>query len=298
MQGEDTGVEKTVEARAQIGFGDVLLQRESYPAPIDTIRSGSNDHHLQMSMTPILPPSMACFPDIWGPDRFEPMGDMFLLPAGSALHARGQRRVLQTLVCQLNPGPAAQWLGTDIEWTERHLKAMLDINSRDIRHLMHRVSDELLNPGFASEAKIELVVAQVCIELTRYLWKIDEDLPSRGLPGWRLRLIDDYLADNPGAATLTAVARLCGLSVRHLTRAFRASMGKSIGTYIAEHRVRFACKMLANGASVKETAYAAGFSAPTNFATAFRRETGRFAFRRQASCIDPIRANLGDAHWR
>jgi AraC family transcriptional regulator len=274
MAGEDTGVEKTVEAHVQIGFGDVLLQRECYPAPIDTIRAGSNDHHLQLSMTPILPRSVACFPDIWGPDRFEPMGDMFLLPAGSALHARGKGRVLQSLVCQLDPGPAAQWLGSDIEWTEPRLKGMLDITSRDIRHLMHTVSAELLNPGFASEAKIELVVAQVCIELTRYLWKIDEDPPAPGLPAWRLRLIDDYLAHDPGGATLSAMARLCGLSVRHLTRGFRASMGRSIGVYVAERRVRFACAMLAKGASVKETAYAAGFAAPTNFATAFRRETG------------------------
>jgi AraC family transcriptional regulator len=274
MAGNKTAVEKIVESHVQIGFGDVLLQRERYTTPIDTLSAGSNDHHLQLSMTPILPRSMACFPDIWGPDRFEPMGDMFLLPAGSALHARGQGRVLQSLVCRLDPGPAAQWLGTDIEWTEQRLKGMLDITSRDIRHLLHTISAELLNPGFASEAKIELVVAQVCIELTRYLRNIDEDRPSWGLPGWRLRLIEEYLAEDPGRATLTVLASLCGLSVRHLTRAFRVSMGRSIGDYIAEQRIRCACKMLSQGASVKETAYAVGFSAPTNFATAFRREFG------------------------
>ena len=274
MPGKQTAVEKTVQAHVQIGFGDVFLQRERYPAPIDTLSAGSNDHHLQLSMTPIVPRSMACFPDIWEPDRFEPMGDMFLLPAGSALHARGQRRVLQSLVCRLDPGLAARWLGADIEWTDRRLKGMLNITSRDIRLLLHTVSAELLNPGFASEAKIELVVAQVCIELTRYLWKLDEDRSPRGLPHWCLRLIEDCLAGGPGGATLSALARQCGLSVRHLTREFRASTGRSIGDYIAEHRIHLASAMLSKGASVKETAHAAGFSAPTNFATAFRRETG------------------------
>ena len=274
MPGEDTGSRKTVEAHVQIGFGDVMLQREGYTTPIDILRAGSNKHHLQLSVTPILPRSMACFPDIWEPARFEPMGDMFLLPAGSALHARGQRQVLQTLVCQLDPGSAAQWLGTEIEWTGPRLKGMLDITSRDIRLLLHTVSAELLNPGFASEARIELIVAQVCIELARYLWKIDDEVPFRGLPSWRLRLIDDYLAHDPGGAALAAMASRCGLSVRHLARGFRASMGRSIGVHIAEQRIRFACTMLSQGASVKETAFAAGFTAPTNFATAFRRETG------------------------
>jgi AraC family transcriptional regulator len=274
MADSDSGMEKTVEARVRIGFGNVVLQRERYSAPIDTRRAGSNHHHLQLSMTPRLPRSLGCFPDIWGPDRFEPIGELFLLPAGSALHARGQRRVLKTLVCRLDPGAAAQWLATDIPWTEQRLKGALDISSREIRLLMHKISTELVNPGFASEAKIELIVAQVCIELTRHLYKITADLPARGLPHWRLKLIENYLAHDPAGANLTTLAGLSSLSVRHLTREFRASTGKSLGDYIAQHRMRLACEMLANGASVKETAYAAGFSAPTNFATSFRRETG------------------------
>jgi AraC family transcriptional regulator len=274
MAGSNSLMEKTVEAHVRIGFGDVMLQRERYPTPIDTLSAGSNDHHLQLSMTPKLPRSVACFPDIWGPDRFEPMGDLFLLPAGSALHARGQRRVLQTLVCHLDPARAAKWLGADMEWTEPRLKGALDITSRDIRLLMHRISAELLDPGFASDAKIELVLAQACIELTRYFRKIHADLSTRGLARWRLRLIEAYVVQDPSAATLGGMAELAGLSVRHLARGFRASMGRSIGDYIAEQRIRLACRMLADGASVKEAAYAAGFSAPTNFATAFRRDTG------------------------
>jgi AraC family transcriptional regulator len=258
----------------RIGFGNVVLQREHYTAPIDIRSAGSGDHHLQLSIAPRMPRSAGCFPDMWGPERFEPMGDLFLLPAGSALHARGQGRVLQTLVCRLDPGSAAQWLGTDIQWTESRLKHALDITNRDIRLLMHKISAELQNPGFASELKIELIVAQTCIELTRYFCNIDMKCSSRGLPRWRQQLIEDCVGHDPGGTDLAALAGLCGLSVRHLARAFRASTGRSLGDYIAEHRVRLACEMLARGASVKETAHAAGFSAPSNFATSFRRDTG------------------------
>jgi AraC family transcriptional regulator len=274
MAGGDKGTEKTVQARVRIGFGNVVLQRERYTAPIDTMSAGSNDHHLQLSMTPKSPRSVACFPDFWGPGQFAPMGDLFLLPAGSALHARGLGRVLQTLVCQLDPSAAAQWLANDIQWTEPRLKRALNITSRDIRLLMQMIPVELQHPGFASETKIELIVAQACIELTRYICGIDADLPMHGLHRWRLCIIEDYLANDPGAANLTALASLVGLSVRHLAREFRITTGRSLGDYIAECRMRLACEMLAKGASVKETAHAAGFSAAANFATAFRRDTG------------------------
>lgn len=274
MAGKDSGMEKTVEAHVRIGFGNVVLRRERYTAPIDTRSAGSDDHHLQLSMTPKTPRSMACFPDVWGPGQFAPMGDLFLLPAGSALHARGQGRVVRTLVCQLEPVEAAQWLANDIQWTQPRLKGALNITSPDIRLLLQKISAELQDPGFASEMKIELIVAQACIELTRYICRIDADFPLRGLQRWRLLMIEEYIANDPGGVNLGALASLVGLSVRHLTREFRVSAGKSLGDYIAECRMRLACEMLAKGASVKETAHAAGFAAPANFATAFRRDTG------------------------
>lgn len=274
MASNSSGVNKSIEAQVRIGFGDVVISNERYTRPIDIVSNGSRDHHLQLSMTPRTPMSMACFPDIWAPNRFERMGDLFLLPARSALHARGQSRVLQSLVCRLDPEAAAQWLGADIEWTERRRIDSLNITNNDIRNLLYRISAELHDPGFASETKIELIAAQVCIELTRHLRNIDVDTAIGGLPTWRLRRIEEYLEHDLVNATLTTLASHCGLSVRHLARAFRARMGRSLGDYIAEHKMRLACKMLAEGASVKETAYAAGFSAPTNFASAFRRATG------------------------
>nr|NIQ00855.1 AraC family transcriptional regulator [Nitrospinaceae bacterium] len=62
--------------------------------------------------------------------------------------------------------------------------------------------------------------------------------------------------------------------VRQLTRAFRVSRGRSIGSYIAGHRVDHAKRLLASGMSVKAVAFETGFSASSNFTTAFVRETG------------------------
>ena len=62
--------------------------------------------------------------------------------------------------------------------------------------------------------------------------------------------------------------------MRHLTRAFRASRGISLAEQIAQSRLDLARRMLDSGVSIKQTAAAAGFSAPTNFSAAFRRATG------------------------
>jgi AraC family transcriptional regulator len=197
-----------------------------------------------------------------------------MVPAHSSLHARSNCRLQQSVVCRFDPQQVAEWFETDIEWSDRRLAASLNIASGDIRRLLYRTAEELRSPGFAQEAMIESIAAQLGIELSRYFRGVDSNIRTGGLPPWRMRVINDYLANDPGGATLAGLANLCGLSVRHLARSFHASHGLSLCDYIAKHRIDLAHRMLAAGSTVKEVAYATGFSAPTNFATAFRRATG------------------------
>jgi AraC family transcriptional regulator len=95
-----------------------------------------------------------------------------------------------------------------------------------------------------------------------------------GLAGWRLRLIEERLQSSADAPTLAELAALCGLSVRQLTRGFRASRGCSIGDHIASSRVDHARRLLAGDHSVKAIAYTLGFASPSSFCFAFRRATG------------------------
>src|SRR3546814_13240156 len=74
------------------------------------------------------------------------------------------------------------------------------------------------------------------IELARYCDRINDVQSGGGLSSWRLRLIDERLHDVRDAPTLTELAELCKLSVRQLTRGFRASRGCSIGSYVADSR--------------------------------------------------------------
>ncbi len=267
------GAEKIVESHVRISVGDVALVRQQFSAPIDTVGYG-DDHHLQLSMMPTQKKAKACYLEQWGPNRFETMGDLFMLPARLRLRARSECRVQHAIICRFKPDLVAALFQTNIEWTEQRLVGSLDIASDNIRRLLYRIAGELHSPGFASDAMIESLVAQACVELARYFQNVEINLPSGGLPPRRLRLINDCLANDPGGTTLSGLANLCGLSVRHLTRAFRASCGQSLGDYIAHYRIDHARRMLAAGASVKEAAFAVGFTASTNFSAAFRRATG------------------------
>jgi AraC family transcriptional regulator len=94
------------------------------------------------------------------------------------------------------------------------------------------------------------------------------------LAPWRLRIIDERLEALRVAPTLAELAGLCSLSVRQLTRGFRASRGCSIGEYVAQSQIDHAKRLLASEESVKTIAYSMGFASPSSFSYAFRRATG------------------------
>ena len=275
---------KEIEAEMPLSLGRAQLVRESWNGPID-IYGTTPEHRLELALLPRTDSAMGCFPDQWGPNRFEPIGQMFLLPAQHRVHAKSECRQQNSIVCCFDPTSFAAWFDGELQWTDGRLQGSLDIVSPSIRSLLFRIGEELRTPGFASETMVELIAGQVAIELSRHLIGIEES-KTGGLSSWCLRLIEERLGDAGAPPTLTELARLCHLSVRHLTRAFRASRGRSIGSHITEHRMDRAKRSLASGMSVKSVAYASGFTCPSNFAAAFQRATGESPrqYRQRASC--------------
>jgi len=264
---------KQVDAELRLGLGRVQLVRESWQQPIDIFGS-SHQHRLELVLLPRLMNARGCFPDDWGPHRFEPMGPLFLLPAGHRVHAKSDCREQHSVVCIFDPASVTAWFDCDLNWTHRRLQGSLDIVSVSIRNLVFRIGEEIRSPGFARVAMVELLAAQAAIELSRHLMGIDTVAPPGGLAAWRLRLIDERLAETGAPPSLTELAALCNLSARHLTRAFRISRGMSIGSYMVDRCMKNAKRLLASGAQVKFVAFAMGFTAASNFATAFQRATG------------------------
>jgi AraC family transcriptional regulator len=265
----------TVEGELHAPIATVQLVRFHFPEPIDNVLHNKDRYRVDLCLTPRPGNARARYPDRQGARHFERLGKVFVVPPGEAMQAVSDGCCQQaSVICEFNPRSMSAALDTDLEWTDQGLQAGLDIRERNIQSLLQRLAEEARHPGFASETLVELIAAQLAIELFRYGRSINDRPPGRGLASWRLRLLEERLQDVREPPTLTELARLCRLSVRQLTRGFRASRGCSIGDYVADIRVEKARQLLAGEQSVKAIAYGLGFASPSSFCFAFRRATG------------------------
>ena len=97
-----------------------------------------------------------------------------------------------------------------------------------------------------------------------------------GLAGWQLRRVIDYMNGHMSDdMTLGALAELTGLSRAHFFRAFRQSLGRSPGQFLAETRMQHARMLLETTAlHPEEIAGAVGYAHARHFVSAFARRFG------------------------
>lgn len=175
------------------------------------------------------------------------------------------------IVCEIDPTAFRHWAGADPLLPQHKAEALLDVSSNTIRHLLRRLAEEARTPGIGSVRLAEALFIQLTIELARYCEAAADAPSTRGLAGWRLRLIDERIADFAKPPLLGELAALCGMSARQLTRAFRTSRGVSLGEFQLQLRLEAAKRALAGSDSIKSISYSLGFSSPSRFAAAFRR---------------------------
>jgi len=278
----------TIEADLRAPTVRAELVRVHLPGPLDRILRVEDAYRFELCLTPRLHNARACYRDRWGPHRFERIGNVFVVPPGERLWVRSDCGRQASIMGWLYPEPIGAWFDGDLEWTQRRLEASLDIRNANIRSLLLRLAEELRHPGFASQVLVELIAGQMAIELRRCCTAIAEGPVTGGLSPWRLRLIDERLREVREAPMLAELAGLCRLSVRQLTRGFRASRGCSIGEHVARSQVDHAKRLLATDQPVKAIAYSLGFASPSKFAFAFRRATGETPreYRQRMSCAD------------
>jgi AraC family transcriptional regulator len=273
--GQDLATIFEVEAEIRVPIATAQLIQLHLHAPAESPMVERDTYWLDMCLASRPSNSRLCYRDRWTHHRFEQIGRVFLVPPDEDVQYRTEGGPSQaSILCHLQPEPLKKWFDGELPWTNRKIEAGLDIRNANIRGLLLRLAEEMRHPGFGSDVLVELIAAQLAVELGRYFDRFGEIPPAGELAPWRLRLIDERLRDIPTAPTLDELALLCGLSVRQLTRRFRASQGCSIGQYIANSRIDHATRLLASGQSIKTIAHALDFSSASGFCFAFRRATG------------------------
>ncbi|MBC2669551.1 helix-turn-helix transcriptional regulator [Novosphingobium piscinae] len=247
---------------------------------LDLVRSGyrqlreAGAYRLDLSLDPRLPGTAVRFTDRWAAHRYEPVGRLFVLPPDETMLVRNGLGHQDAVICQLPVGRMEAWLDAPVEWSDRRLEASLDVPSGPVGELLMRAAREARAPGFGTALIIEALAVEIAVLLERHYRQLAAPAGTDPLSPRRLRLIEDRIRQAGPPPTLVELARLCGLSVRHLSRAFRASTGTTLGDHVAAVRMQAARAALAQGQSVKAVAYALGFGSPSSFSFAFRRAHG------------------------
>lgn len=250
------------------------LVRYDIPGPTESTLHDPERYTINFCLTPRPLNARACYREHWGPHRFERLGDIFLIPPGEALYIKGDGGRQASLLCYIEREAVNAVLGRDIAWSGQQLVATTDLTSARVRALLRRMAEEVGHPGFAADQLLDFLAGQLAIELARFCLEVNEAPVTGGLAGWRLRLIDERLAEAPTGPSLAELAELCSVSVRQLTRGFKVIRGCSLGDYIESRRMETAKRMLVAGETVKTIAFALGFASPSSFTFAFRRAVG------------------------
>jgi AraC family transcriptional regulator len=259
-------------AERELPYGFAQLVEWHWPAPIDMIVREAR-HMIELSLPPFAADGICAFPAL-DPVRFRFMGSLFVRPAGIDLHARsigGRIRVVRLTIDPDTEG-AARSLALDGE----RLGDGLDLRVRPPRFLLQRIRDELLCPGPNSDALVRALADAALIEIARGI-DARSRLPRSDarLADWQFARVRRRIEEDGAPPEIAELAALCGISVRHFTRLFRALTGESPARAIERARMERAMMMLATSAApVKAVAGRVGYAQDSAFSTAFRRAVG------------------------
>lgn len=207
---------------------------------------------------------------------FVPIGDCVFIPAEHEITAHNPGVEHRVLTCLFVQEKLQQYLAA--EGSRLTLPVCFNIRNPHIRAGLARLAEEVLAPGFASDLLVDSTINALIVELSRHFRGARTAAAGSGsrLPLRQLRLIQDRVESAAAECTdLSTLADECGISSRHLTRAFKNTMGRTLGEYVAEVRLRQAKQLLLDPTVlIKTIAHQCGFRSQAAFAAAFRKATG------------------------
>lgn len=263
---------------AQIGDGSSLVEVRNYywPEPLDEIVE--DDHPVfGLSLSPVPLASRARFGDAINRRNFDPIGSVLYRPPRLPMHCRNAGGSQRLVMCALPVGASSSAISVLVDRLSGS-QPMLDVRKAEITATLRRLAAEACAPGFACGAVVEALSTTLLVDFLR-IARPENASKMRlvgGLAPWQRRRIDEALHDIDGPApSVSELATLIGVSSRHLLRAFRVSVGRTVAKHIQQVRAGRACKiLLSTKLPIKAVAARCGFASAGAFTTAFRREIG------------------------
>lgn len=206
------------------------------------------------------------------------IGTMYMVPPGQTMLLRAKRGQARSMRCLIHADLIEAHLPNRLVWDLRRASTedMARLGGGQIEWLLRRIYRELHEPDFATADMVVSLTRQLAVEIVRR-FKLRAEEPSYlmgGLAPWRMRLIRERVYSDLPVPNLGELAALCDMTIRHLSRGFRAETGQTVGKYVESAMAERAKAMLTAGASVREVAARLGYATSGSFSCAFRRATG------------------------
>ena len=203
-------------------------------------------------------------------------GKVRLTPPGQTIYSasslNGELRILRCFIDAARVEAICTEPPTDEELTQL---GAADLGGSAIEWLLQRMHREISQPEIGMTVAVESIARGIAVEIVRILERLrGKRHYSGGLPSWQKRLIVQRAYAEGPLPKVTELAEICGCTERHLRRAFHVETGTTLAKFIASTMAERAGKMLEKGAPVGTVAAALGYGSSSNFADAFRRETG------------------------
>lgn len=264
----------TVLNQLEVGPGRIELVEWQWPELLEFSTQIETELMLEMSIPPLSGDASVSFPEI-APDKFSFMGTLFVRYPGIALSGRGGGGRIRVVRCVFGQETARKILRHKPQPPLDFLQSLLNVRSEALRTLMRLAHRELINPVDRSPVAIDALMQVIVVEMERLFERQRDSQSSGRLAGWQYRRIRERLMQGEGQPAVAELARLCGISSRHLHRQFLALTGKTISKYIENFWVEQAKELLlGEGLSIKDIAERCGFSHANSFSRAFRRVSG------------------------
>lgn len=211
------------------------------------------------------------------PELFTAFGNCCFVPAGQESLVRGSTSDYREICCLFDPdlfAPHINW-----QWTPLELAACFDIKNINIRSNLLRLTEEVLTPRYGQEILVDAIFQTLLVELSRHFRALREvnHTATGQLSARQLRLIEERVINTGGQElSVEALAQLCEVSSRHLSRMFKKTTGRTLGQFINEFRINRAKLLLSQpDCLIKEVAFRCGFSNQSSFSQVFRKATGK-----------------------
>lgn len=151
------------------------------------------------------------------------------------------------------------------------LDSSTDFYGGPLAHLTTRLYREFREMGEASPLIIEGLAFEILGEASKRARQFSERRPPR----WLKQARDILHAGFSTQLTLSRVAASVGVHPVHLARAFRQHYRCTVGEYVRQLRIEFACRALSlSDSPLAEIALTAGFCSQSHFSTFLKHYTG------------------------